>query len=554
MAGGLFDYCYAGGFGYSALTMPRPDLRSIFLDQSISLTAMILGLNEDFVEFALMPMLISTTNDEPDITRQLIQNSVEKISKIKLTNPKIHAKTDNNGKIDGNGFANFNDNVRNSHKGLADFLNEVKNDGFVENLVEKIGQAYAGSAGAALAGMIHDAITSGRVNSANVAEAVYGEFKGLLTRTAVSSGVRALGTSISPIGLSLVGGAIASALNEAFEIATGLDRHYGFGGELNAVVGNTAFYDRNFSFFEGIKDLFGGLNDKAITQVNKDGTKITGVRIGKDVYGYVKSTDNYGKNSFSLRNIDPQKAIYDNLKRESFNALKAQDRTLSNMEMDAFGNVSFGINTRDYLKSVGALNFSDILGSELKAQIENTLANVVSPTFTRINSVMGVGVTTNVNVGVNVGAGLTTSAGEREIFSRNKDGGFSFSNTEAGNYVEALGKVGFGKGYTSIADEARAHQLARELKGQKDRATQRERNQKSSGKDLIEDRNKYGHGGFDNFGRGQSHWGGGFGGFGRGQSEGNSRDWGGRHGNAGKESSHDYNGAGKNSASGGRMA
>ena len=61
----------------------------------------------------------------------------------------------------------------------------------------------------------------------------------------------------------------------------------------------------------------------------------------------------------------------------------------------------------------------------------------------------------------------SSSSGSSEIFSRDNRGNFSFSNTEAGNMVEAMGIVGFGKGTLSIADMAKSMHLAKEIGRQK---------------------------------------------------------------------------------------
>ena len=464
MAGGMFDYYYAGSLGYSPLLPPKPDLRSIFLEQGLSLSAALLGFNEDFAEFVLMPMQIITTNDLQEETLKSLQEIVQKVSDIKFIKSKTSHTNRSDRMIDGNGFANFNTKSEYSHTNLANFYSELKNDSFIENTIEKIGHAYAGSAGAALAGMMYDLLTLGEVNGANIAEAVYGEFKNLAINTAITSGIKALGTSISPIGISIVAGAIEAIINEAFEVAIGLDRHYGFGGELNAIVGDTMFYDRNFSFVEGIRDFLGFANNEKITQVSKDGSKITGVRIGKDVYGYVKSVDSYGKVSLSLRNINQEKAKFNEMARNEFERLKGQDKSLSNLTMDEFGNVGFNLNTRDLLARHGYGNFVQNAWGDLKDQINSVIVDTIKPSFTQINSLL----TTSVTVNVSTASTFTQSSSDSsEIFSRDSRGNFSFSNTEAGNMVEAMGIVGFGKGTLSIADMAKSMHLAKEIGRQK---------------------------------------------------------------------------------------
>ena len=59
MAGApAFDYLFAGGSAYSPSFEPMPNLASLFISQSYSLTLSILDLNEDYAELALLPMQI----------------------------------------------------------------------------------------------------------------------------------------------------------------------------------------------------------------------------------------------------------------------------------------------------------------------------------------------------------------------------------------------------------------------------------------------------------------------------------------------------------------
>ena len=59
MAGSAaFDYLFAGGSAYSPSFEPMPNLASLFISQSYSLTLSILDLNEDYAELALLPMQI----------------------------------------------------------------------------------------------------------------------------------------------------------------------------------------------------------------------------------------------------------------------------------------------------------------------------------------------------------------------------------------------------------------------------------------------------------------------------------------------------------------
>ena len=133
--------------------------------------------------------------------------------------------------------------------------------------------------------------------------------------------------------------------------------------------------------------------------------------------------------------------------------------------MDEFGNVNFNLNTRDLLARRGYGNFVQNAWGDLKDQINSVIADTIKPSFTQVNSLLGASIA--VNVSTTSTFTQSSSSGSSEIFSRDSRGNFSFSNTEAGNMVEAMGIVGFGKGTLSIADMAKSMHLAREIGRQK---------------------------------------------------------------------------------------
>ena len=131
--------------------------------------------------------------------------------------------------------------------------------------------------------------------------------------------------------------------------------------------------------------------------------------------------------------------------------------------MDEFGNVGFNLNTRDLLARRGYGNFVQSAWGDLKDQINSVVVDAIKPSFTQVNSLLGASVAVNVSTA----STFTQSSSSSEIFSRDSRGNFSFSNTEAGNMVEAMGIVGFGKGTLSIADMAKSMHLAKEIGWQK---------------------------------------------------------------------------------------
>jgi|GEM_PF-1956616 len=132
--------------------------------------------------------------------------------------------------------------------------------------------------------------------------------------------------------------------------------------------------------------------------------------------------------------------------------------------MDEFGNMSFSLNTRDLLARRGYGNFMQNAWGDLKDQINSVVVDAIKPSFTQINSLLGTSVAVNVSTAL---ASTFTQSSSNEIFLRDNKGNFSFSNTEAGNMVEAMGIVGFGKGTLSIADMAKSMHLAKEIGWQK---------------------------------------------------------------------------------------
>ena len=75
MAGGQFDFYQAGSLGCSAFNIPSPDLRSFFIAQDGNLSGAIIGLNEDFAEYVLMPMIIAINQPDYDTSINLLTNA-----------------------------------------------------------------------------------------------------------------------------------------------------------------------------------------------------------------------------------------------------------------------------------------------------------------------------------------------------------------------------------------------------------------------------------------------------------------------------------------------
>lgn len=267
MAGALFDGNYADGYAYNAINLPSPDLRSFFIDQSFSLTAGLLNFNEDFCEFVLMPMQIMLIQKQKYNILQFFIKEVEKISNIKKNIQHGAGEQTQNILLSGN--------IGGSVEGLRAFYRELVADGILENVVEEVGRHMFGPVGAIIGGMAYDGIVNGRFEGANVAEAVYGAFKGLAIDSATSSVLKTVGVSGGFGGVFAVG-MVSSLINEIFELAMGVDISFGFGGELVAYneLGQ-GIYEAPLGFLDGIKSVFGMLDGEYLI-ISKDDYFATG--------------------------------------------------------------------------------------------------------------------------------------------------------------------------------------------------------------------------------------------------------------------------------------
>lgn len=467
MAGGQFDFYQAGSLGYSAFNTPSPDLRSFFIAQVGNLSGAIVGLNEDFAEYVLMPMIIAINQPDYDTSINLLLDGVEAVSKIKFSTPKSSNRDNRFGRIDGNGFASLQ---RGDYTSLKEFVSELRNDSYAENLAEDVGRMYGGVVGQALAGMLYDGIVNGRFNAMNVAEAMYQNMKSTLTSVAIQNTLSALGTTISPLGIAPIVGLINALVTEVFEMAVGLDNSFGFGGDLNAVVGNTAFYDRPMSFGEFMQDTFSGwfgIPDAVIGQTDYNGS-VTGVRVGKQLYGYKmqQTFDDalHGRpGTKTLTSLDPARAAMQNFTRNKLEGIRSQSSLMTNMRMDSLGRLNYEINTRTSLQNAGFdTTLSDVAFSATQQITKSLLDKVVAfdmnafniapagaseSDHTNASTTAKENTYTGSNEWANTATKLTSimrNGGNGIGVSVDKNGNFSFSNTPAGNMVEAMGLVGFG--------------------------------------------------------------------------------------------------------------
>ena len=486
MAGGQFDFYQAGSLGYSAFNTPSPDLRSFFIAQAGNLSGAIVGLNEDFAEYVLMPMIIAINQPDYDTSINLLLDGVEAVSKIKFSTPKNSNRDNRFGRIDGNGFASLQ---RGDYTSLKEFVSELRNDSYAENLAEDVGRMYGGVVGQALAGMLYDGIVNGRFNAMNIAEAMYQNMKSTLTSVAIQNTLSALGTTISPLGIAPIAGLINALVTEVFEMAVGLDNSFGFGGDLNAVVGNTAFYDRPMSFGEFMQDTFSGwfgIPDAVIGQTDYNGT-LTGVRVGKQLYGYKMeqtfSDALHGRpGKKTLAPLDPVMQNLQKFAEAHLEKIKSDLPWTSNLQLDSLGRLNFNINTRTTLENLGfSTQLTDSVFNAAQqianAYIDQAIAfninmfNIAPAGASESGHANASTTAENTYSGSNEWANTATklasimrNGGNGIGVSVDKNGNFSFSNTPAGNMVEAMGLVGFGG---AKIDYGSAMRVAAELAKQK---------------------------------------------------------------------------------------
>ena len=412
-------------------------------------------------------MIIAINQPDYNTSINLLLDGVEAVSKIKFSTPKNSNRDNRFGRIDGNGFASLQ---RGDYTSLKEFVSELRNDSYAENLAEDVGRMYGGVVGQALAGMLYDGIVNGRFNAMNVAEAMYQNMKSTLTSVAIQNTLSALGTTISPLGVAPIAGLINALVTEVFEMAVGLDNSFGFGGDLNAVVGNTAFYDRPMSFGEFMQDTFSGwfgIPDTVIGQTDYNGN-ITGVRVGKQLYGYKmeQTFDDalHGRpGTKTLTSLDPARAAMQNFARNKLDSIRVQSSLMTNMRMDSLGRLNYEINTRTSLQNAGFdTTLSDVAFSATQQITKSLLDKVIAFDLNAFN-IAPAGASESNHANASTTARENTYTGSNEWahtatklasimrnggnglgVSVDKNGNFSFSNTPAGNMVEAMGLVGFG--------------------------------------------------------------------------------------------------------------
>ena len=286
LAGGeLYANTFAAGAGYAIGRLSNINYTSIFLPFFIDEISSMLELNEDFVEFALMPMRIAfyKTADEKRREREAVEELADDVEDVIRTAEILHEKSGGRAGFSVEGGARIGRTGTDGNFTRELFEQRQKN--VFKKALQDIAYAKFGAVGAIAAGWAYD----GRVSGAVVADTV-SKVAVAKTADALAGALgKALGiqAGVATLGLSM---AIGSLLTEAFEVASGLDISYGFGGELQGYSLNTPLFSRPVGFWQGLAELL-GLADRSPDLVDKYGN-LRGYKTGDTIV-------EYGRNDFA---------------------------------------------------------------------------------------------------------------------------------------------------------------------------------------------------------------------------------------------------------------
>ena len=281
LAGGeLYANTFAAGAGYMIGRTSQINYTSIFLPFFVDEISSMLELNEDFVEFALMPMqmIFYKSADEKRRGYEKFDEISEDTQKIVKLAKDLHERS--GGKI---GFTMDDEPISqrvNNENFLKELVEQRQKSAF-KQLLQNIAYAKFGVVGAIVAGWVYD----GRVSGAVVVDVVERVVSAKIADVAAGLLANAIGlqAGFATLGLGMV---IGSILDEAFEVASGLDISFGFGGDIAGFneIGQ-GIYEAPLSFWDGMKSIFGALTTKDLTY-DKESYERTGQIAGvKTKYG-----------------------------------------------------------------------------------------------------------------------------------------------------------------------------------------------------------------------------------------------------------------------------
>ena len=254
LAGGeLYANTFAAGAAYAIGRISNINYTSIFLPFFVDEISSMMELNEDFVEFALMPMQIIfyKTADEKRRGYEKFDEISEDVERIVKLAKSLHERS--GGKI---GFA-IDDGAISQRASDENFLKDLveqRQKSAFKQILQNIAYAKFGAMGAIVAGWVYD----GRVSGAVVVDVVERVVSAKIADVAAGLLAKAIGlqAGFATLGLGMV---IGSVFDEAFEVISGLDISFGFGGDIVGFneIGQ-GIYEAPLSFWEGVKSMFGG--------------------------------------------------------------------------------------------------------------------------------------------------------------------------------------------------------------------------------------------------------------------------------------------------------
>ena len=281
LAGGeLYANTFAAGAGYMIGRTSQINYTSIFLPFFVDEISSMMELNEDFAEFILMPMqmIFYKSADENRRGYEKFDEISEDAQKIVKLAKDLHERS--GGKI---GFTTDDEPISqrvNNENFLKELVEQRQKSAF-KQLLQNIAYAKFGVVGAIVAGWVYD----GRVSGAVVVDVVERVVSAKIADVAAGLLANAVGlqAGFATLGLSMV---VGSVLNEAFEVASGLDISFGFGGDIAGFneIGQ-GIYEAPLSFWDGMKSMFGALPTKDLAY-DKESYERTGQIAGvKTKYG-----------------------------------------------------------------------------------------------------------------------------------------------------------------------------------------------------------------------------------------------------------------------------
>ena len=281
LAGGeLYANTFAAAAGYMIGRTSQINYTSIFLPFFIDEISSMMELNEDFIEFVLMPMqmIFYKSADEKRRGYEKFDEISEDAQKIVKLAKSLHESS--GGKI---GFTMDDEPIsqRVSNENFLKELAEQRQKSAFKQLLQNIAYAKFGVVGAIVAGWVYD----GRVSGAVVVDVVERVVSAKIADVAAGLLANAVGlqAGFATLGLGIV---IGSILDEAFEVASGLDISFGFGGDIAGFneIGH-GIYEGPLSFWDGVKSMFGALPRKDLAY-DKESYERTGQIAGvKTKYG-----------------------------------------------------------------------------------------------------------------------------------------------------------------------------------------------------------------------------------------------------------------------------